>query len=199
MCNLLFIKDAYNAFGLSCLIQNLINGCWFVRLSLCGEIKLLPVGHHFNSGTVVFVQPPALLSCKTHAWNMNHHPLYLYPIYISKDFYPTERKSAFVVVKVLAQFHKYAEHHKWLPSQWWSKLLQHLWVIPWVIGAGLPLLSSPGDPYIQGFFNAVPLISVVQRNHSMTDKTGGVYYPMAVSHSSSLPTKITPISPFCLL
>lgn len=79
---------------------------WLVicqAVTLCRNLILLPLGHHFNSG-IVFIEPLALLSGETlvHASNRNHYPLYLQHVYISKGFYPLKRKSVFVV-KVLAQ------------------------------------------------------------------------------------------------
>jgi len=86
MCHLLFIKTAFNAFFLSCSIQDLINGYWFIRLLLYDEIKLLPIGHHFSE-TVVFLQPQCCFLVRlSGAWNVNHHLLYLQLIYTSKDF-----------------------------------------------------------------------------------------------------------------
>lgn len=86
MCHFLFIKTAFNAFFLSCSIQDLINGYWFIRLLLYDEIKLLPIGHHFSE-TVVFLQPQCCFLVRlSGAWNVNHHLLYLQLIYTSKDF-----------------------------------------------------------------------------------------------------------------
>lgn len=61
-------------------------------------------------------------------------------MFISKDFYPSEGKSVFVV-KVLAQFHKKnSQRWKLLPSHQWTKLLQHPPAIPQVTDTGLSFL-----------------------------------------------------------
>lgn len=46
-------------------------------------------------------------------------------MYVSTGFCPSEGKSVFVAVKVLAQFHIHTQHWKLLPSQRCTKLLQH--------------------------------------------------------------------------
>lgn len=149
MCHFLFIKIAYTAFFLSCSIQDLINGYWFLRLSLCEEIKLFPIGHHF-SGTVVCTAT-VLLSCEA-VWCLKCKLSSSVPSAhtYQQGLYATEWKAVFSVVEVLAQFHKYTELWKWLPVQWWTELLLCLWTIPWVTDTELSFLPL-WDSYILGF------------------------------------------------